>query len=643
MDEQTARLLLRSLLERLEADARTESPHFTSAVSHLERSALSWLLGVQSQRGVEEGEAQAGGRIALPPAKETAAECASPRGDAEPPVALPDALAERPPNPRSDDERPQLAQTESPVTAQPPLAEGSPSPNVLVPIFSVGPYCGPRAIAVELDESALSFDRPQDEGCVLCLDFGTAKSKACAAVADSSEDPDPLLVELGLGKLDRDLDGAIYSVASSVWISNDGLLYVGSDALRKSAYPIAGGSARRRLDSIKQELTLVTFEQNLAVRHLEPELNPTSIPLSYEDAICLFLAYLTDLATTELASSGRSRYVRRRFTIPSWQPSQRAWAASALAKYIARAQMLADTFSGRWSEGISAEQWKSAVAAAASYDNQLAYLLEGRKAAGGILEPLAAGSGRVWADSATKNLMFVVDVGAGTTDFSLFWVVQNIGAGPPRKAFQVAPYSDAVRMAGDFVDETLLLELLGRAQGSSDDLVRKRIATDLRLRGLRGLKERLFRTGQLQVSLVTDQTITMALDEFLSSDRMRRLGEQIENAIERFLASVDGTWSDAPGEPQLVLTGGAASMPNIRELADRPWQLGGKRISFRRAQELPDFIATTFNEAFQREYPQLAVAIGGVLPVLDERSRLVRWEGSTRPPGPLSRYQVTGV
>jgi hypothetical protein len=84
-------------------------------------------------------------------------------------------------------------------------------------------------------------------------------------------------------------------------------------------------------------------------------------------------------------------------------------------------------------------------------------------------------------------------------------------------------------------------------------------------------------------------------------------------------------------------------MPNIKALADRPWEVGGKRLRFRRAVEVPEFIATNFDANFQREYPQLAVAIGGVLPVLDEKSRMEEYMGSSAKPGPLSSYQVTGV
>src|ERR1019366_2853238 len=166
------------------------------------------------------------------------------------------------------------------------------------------------------------------------------------------------------------------------------------------------------------------------------------------------------------------------------------------SQYMARAQILADTFHGQWHLGIKAERWKSAVSAASLHDSRLSYLLDSANGPRGLLEPLAAGSGRVWDDSRTKNVLLVVDIGAGTTDFSLFWVVQNIG-NSQRKVYQVAPYSYALGMAGDFIDERLLLQILALAHGSSDELVRKGIGGVLRLTGLRSLKERLFTTGEI--------------------------------------------------------------------------------------------------------------------------------------------------
>ena len=76
----------------------------------------------------------------------------------------------------------------------------------------------------------------------------------------------------------------------------------------------------------------------------------------------------------------------------------------------------------------------------------------------GVLEPIAAGSARVWKDdlrSLSRQLVFVLDVGAGTTDLSLFWVVQDPAR---RRALPVKPAARAVRaMANCRIERTLRL------------------------------------------------------------------------------------------------------------------------------------------------------------------------------------------
>ena len=56
----------------------------------------------------------------------------------------------------------------------------------------------------------------------------------------------------------------------------------------------------------------------------------------------------------------------------------------------------------------------------------------------------------------------IVDIGAGTTDFALFLVVQGQPHAPGHRAIPVVPIADAVRFAGDYVDDILLDQLLHR-------------------------------------------------------------------------------------------------------------------------------------------------------------------------------------
>src|ERR1019366_7412954 len=101
--------------------------------------------------------------------------------------------------------------------------------------------------------------------------------------------------------------------------------------------------------------------------------------------------------------------------------------------------------------------------------------------------------------------------------------------------------------------------------------------------GLCSLKERLFTTGEIQVTLETGQTVSIKLDEFLANEQVKAVASEIEAAVQRFLSQVDVSWAEWVNNAEIVLTGGGANMPNIAALADRLWDFGGTRIRFRRA------------------------------------------------------------
>ena len=154
-------------------------------------------------------------------------------------------------------------------------------------------------------------------------------------------------MELGLGRIDGDLDNSPYTVASSVWVSDDGKMFAGSHAIRRSSDYGLEGMPRKRLDSVKQQLSQASHINQL-LEPLSSAVNPTSKPLSFEDAICFFLAYLIDLIGSDLESRyGLSRYLPKRFTVPAWSDDQREWATLTLRKLLKRAHILADNVS--WS------------------------------------------------------------------------------------------------------------------------------------------------------------------------------------------------------------------------------------------------------------------------------------------------------
>ena len=597
MDKAAAETLLLSLLERLEADARGRYSRYESLVSASERAALRLII--------EDWRRERRDSTSAP--RETPETIHAPAQDSGKPV----------------------------VTKQPAPPDTSSATQV---------------DQVRIDKTVLGFSKSPKPEWLLCLDFGTAKSKAFSAT--NSEEPE--FHEIPLGKMDGDLDNSVYAMSSSVWIDDDGRVFAGAEAIRRGMnWEHSGVQRRRRLDSLKQEISQVP-DSGAERRYLEPDVNPTSVRLTYEDAITFYLAYMTDLATTELETKVGTRYIRRRFTLPWWEEKQRRWATEFLSQNLVRAQLLADTFHGKWKEGIRATDLKSALNQAAKVYSRLMWLLarENAKTAwssgqwGGILEPLAAASSRVWADRPARELMLVVDVGAGTTDFSLFWTTQNLDQRQLRKAFPVKPCGGAIRQAGDTLDSLLVAELLNRANLGADPTLRQRVSDGLWRHGVRQLKERLFEIGEITEVLANDDKVSLTKEEFLATDGVARFSTNIRQEISDLLSKVHPSWAKAAKDRglTLVLTGGGSDLPMVKSLVDDNWRIAGTSVACHRAKTLPDLVKDEFDADFAHEYPKLAVAMGGAMPMLlDESEAALDWAGGTPAPGSLSRYPTRGI
>ena len=275
-----------------------------------------------------------------------------------------------------------------------------------------------------------------------------------------------------------------------------------------------------------------------------------------------------------------------------------------------------------WQEGIHVDQVKRSVRDAAAYDSQLAWLLE-PASRDGVLEALATASGRIWRDHEARELMLVVDVGAGTTDLSLFWVAHGRPAAAHdgaegQKAFPVMPCGSAVKQAGDTLDSLLVAELLRRADLGADTALRQRVVDDLYRSSVRQWKERLLTVGEITVKLVSDHTVRLDKAEFLELKGVRTFAEEIRNRIQALLDDVYENWADTVQDRgiTLVLAGGGCDLPMIRDLGTETW----------------------------KEYPQLAVAMGGAMPMLLSEGRALKaWPGGTAPPGQLTRFRSQGL
>lgn len=525
-----------------------------------------------------------------------------------------------------------------PLPPKLPVAQGAPLLRESHDASRLQGLPGDRSTKIIVDESAVDSSKGQNSTHVLCLDFGTAKSKAFCAERDAYDSARPRMFEVGLGERDGDPDSSFYTLSSSVWVSDEGLVYVGGEAVRRGRNAAARGSDRKRVDSLKQRMTLQIVEANLSHSIFDQFENPTTEEVSTEDAIVLYLGYLTDTALLELKESDLDcgRNIPRLFTLPALKHEQRKWIEPLLGKYFCASQVVADTFRGRWKDGIPIRDLKVVVRRAIEIAAECKHLLDGalgeQGGVCGILEPVAVGSGHVWVDSSAKDLLIVVDVGAGTTDFSIYLATQNEER---RKAFPInPPGSVAIRTGGDFLDDALMALILAEATQGNDDRTKEQISRHLRLQSMRSLKETLLSKGNVKVNLVTDQEVEITKDQFLATEQVKRFEERINSEVKKLLESIHSSFSPLVQDRKLraVFTGGGGQLSMVKNLTRVDWTIAGRSQRMEACPAVPKFIKDNFDEEFQREYGQLAVAIGGALPTLSEGRELEQYQGGAAVP-----------
>ena len=312
----------------------------------------------------------------------------------------------------------------------------------------------PKEDPIPLNRVAFSRHGPDKAELRLCLDFGTAMSKAWATGRDETE---TLTLVLGTNTAgDR-----VLAVESAIFIDDTGRIFIGG-AAERNFRPFVGAN-RRLYGNIKRLLSDAEPESDLFTRPLAPEIDPTSSGLSSGDLLVLYLAWLTDRSLEALADAVKLvaskldltpgsdlRAVARRFAIPCFEDThndgrgrKRAqWVRTVMRDYLLRAQILADTLSGRW-DGLTVQQLAPLMRELRS--ENVAPLERLFAADADVREPVAAGASRFASrllpyngSGLSRHALLVVDAGAGTTDFAMFQVAAG-GERRPRYALMRIP------------------------------------------------------------------------------------------------------------------------------------------------------------------------------------------------------------
>lgn len=450
---------------------------------------------------------------------------------------------------------------------------------------------------IEIDTSALDLPPPPTDR-RLCLDFGTAMSKV-TLVRDQTVDrgyEDIEVLELGAPGDQEEISKTM--LVSSVFIDGEGILWFGQMAVKRSQLEDQS-SGRQRLDNIKRYLSEEGLESQVSEKF-----NPTGLNITYGDMVLAYLMFLTWAVNHCVEESGEPRNLKRRFAMPCFEGSKARDAARILSNMIGEAQVLADTFFSNLQDGIPLQEFLDAVNKVREKKRVFSFVEED------ITEPLGvAGAIMSW-EEPVNSLIMVVDVGAGTSDFSLYRMHYDVESGKSN-ALEVENSSEGVTEAGNYLDMLLKGLILREAGVDSGHQHWINIQGNLAL-DLRGYKERLFTDGEVNVRLFNDQIVNITRDQFLALPQVAKFGDSLRECRDRILNRVNSSFvRGAPhGALGLALTGGGASLPMVKELAQGSVSIDGTELKLVQTKEFPQWLAEEFPD-LEDDYPRVAVSLGG--------------------------------
>ncbi|MCP5177686.1 MAG: hypothetical protein H6997_09075 [Moraxellaceae bacterium] len=484
--------------------------------------------------------------------------------------------------------------------------EPAKAPEVLEP---AEPVIEPEPVVeVELDLSVL--DLPECGSTYrVCLDFGTAMSKATFVNDNEDADLEQIhVLQLGIPGDQENIDYNM--LISSLFIDNEGRIWFGYNAIEQSQAELEGGS--QRLDNIKRWLS----EGNLSAS-VEKNHNPTSLDISYEHIVLAYLAFFTwtvnEALAVDVSELDVPRNFMRRFAMPCFPRANASEVERKLKRLLGEAQVLADTFKDEIHKGLLLTRFLSAVNQLRASNRSYSFIDRS------ITEPLGvAGSSLSWR-SAINSLSLVVDIGAGTSDFSLYRlhvVVDEYGDVDTSKtvAMEVDKSARGITEAGNHLDQILKAFILNRAGITASHPKFINIAYHLE-RDIRNHKETLFNTGAVFIVLYNDETVEISLEEFLSHDAVKAFETSLRNTMVDILESVDPSFIDwvqinPTRRLVVVLTGGGAALPMAQQLAKGTLLVNGSNVAVAAAKAFPTWLEQDYPD-LEQDYPRIAVSLGG--------------------------------
>ncbi|MBU6373333.1 MAG: rod shape-determining protein [Alphaproteobacteria bacterium] len=432
-------------------------------------------------------------------------------------------------------------------------------------------------------------------GWTVCVDFGTAASKAAAA----PRDPEgatlvrPLIVALGANPF----------LLPAVLHLDGTHVRFGAAALRAAADQ-RPGAAREAVQSFKTLLgarDLGRALRTLAGPHLDP-----SRQFRQRDLIVLFLAYLLHGVQRGLAVDVdlkrlRLEDVTLRYTRPDWTRRGAAQDAEMSALFEEAAHVAAVLAGDLEAHETSIDRALAALTDAARKGVQV-------QIEGAVFEAAAAAACHL--DSATRRsaAMIVLDVGAGTTDVGAL-------AFTAREAWEIADARRTLDLAGDAVDRALMNLLIAKS-GLKRTAQQAHVWRDLLL-DVRAAKETLFTEGRATTP-VGARMVKLTARDLLKDPDAEQVFAEIQDVYAAALDAAAAAVSAEGGKAiTAVAAGGGARLPPIRDILRRT-KPRGANVRVDLAPLTPTWAeAPAYGGALEPIFPMLAIAMGGAAAPLE--------------------------
>jgi len=430
----------------------------------------------------------------------------------------------------------------------------------------------------------------------LCIDFGTAYSKAAAAPVGAWNRFDPSTVR-PLQLSGHEPHGNVFLLDSAVFVDDGRVLF--------------GRAAIARADALahRKRMALKSFKTLLSVSDLDRALN-TNAPASIDphrlfqmrDLIVLYLAYL--LAAVDRAAStdpllAEAHSITRRYAAPAWRSGDSAGMHEAITRLFGEAEAFRQAVGKKLMspEGLAI----SAISDLLPKTTTIARPFD----MGLIFEATAAASYTSIGLEDSGSHLIVVDMGAGTTDIA---ALARIGA----RTIELPEARVTLKQAGDFIDRVIANMVLESASWARTSQQQSELWA-LLMRQMREIKEGLFEDGKAMLRH-QGRTISIALRDMERDSDFKEFAKSLGAAYDHALAIVrDDALARGRTEVQAIAVGGGASAPFIQDLIKRKSNRGaGARVVPRPAT--PDWAhAREFQGNLAPVFPQLSIAIGGAL------------------------------